>query len=260
MALSETLVGFGSEVKALGDGKVGGYLVRFTGQGDYDLTGDRFTAQTDFDIEDGSVKSVYYAHGQDDTVGKRRIGRGTLKTDEVGVWVDAQLDLADKYQAAIYKLAEDGKLGWSSGSASHLVERKSDDNGSHRITHWPIAEASLTPTPAESRNVATTSLKSLLEGFEDEPQAGSTFQDHSAKALAAATDFATRAASLKALRASDKRSMSDKAKALCAETAAALEKVADELKQLVAEPIPLASAEDANRLYGQFQELLFETA
>lgn len=256
----DTLVGFGGEVKALGDGKVGGYLVVFSGPQDPDLTGDYFTKDTDFDTEDGALKSVYYAHGQDPQVGKRRIGRGSVKQDEVGVWIEAQLNLADQYEKAIYELAKKGKLGWSSGSASHLVERKDAEGGTKHITFWPLAEASLTPQPAESRAVATTSLKSLIEGFEDEPQTGSTFQDHSANALAAATDFATRAASLKALRASDNRSMSDKAKALCAETAAALEKVADELKQLVAEPVPLASAEDANRLYGQFQELLFETA
>lgn len=260
MALSETLVGFGSEVKALGDGKVGGYLVVFSGPEDPDLTGDYFTKDTDFDVEDGAVKSVFYAHGQDPQVGKRRIGKGSVKQTDVGVWIEAQLDLADEYQKAIYELAKKGKLGWSSGSAAHLVERKEAENGTKHITFWPLAEASLTPQPAESRAVATTSLKSLLEGFDEEPQAGSSFADHSANALAAATDFASRAASLKALRASDNRSMSDKAKALCAHTAAGLERVADELKQLAAEPAQYASAEDATRLYSQFLELQFETA
>ena len=38
--LEETVVNFGSELKSLGEGKFGGYLVRFTTAEDPDLTGD----------------------------------------------------------------------------------------------------------------------------------------------------------------------------------------------------------------------------
>jgi len=147
---TETLVNFGSEVKAIGDGRVSGYLVRFSTETDPDLTGDFFTKSTDF----GEVSStpILYHHGLDKTVGIRPFGKGTLKMDEVGVWIDAQLEMADAYQKAVYKLAEAGKLGWSSGTASHLVRREEQGKAWH-VVSWPLGlDASLTPTPAEPRN------------------------------------------------------------------------------------------------------------
>ena len=41
---SETVVVFGDTVKALGDGRVGGYLVRFTSPDEPDLEGEYFDA------------------------------------------------------------------------------------------------------------------------------------------------------------------------------------------------------------------------
>jgi hypothetical protein len=61
----------------------------------------------------------------------------------------------------IAKLCKQGKMGFSSGAAGHLVERKSM-GGAAEITRWPIAEASITPTPAEYRN----SVKSLQDIYE----------------------------------------------------------------------------------------------
>jgi hypothetical protein len=64
----------------------------------------------------------------------------------------------------IAKLCKQGKMGFSSGAAGHLVERKSM-GGAAEITRWPIAEASITPTPAEYRN----SVKTLKEYYGMEP-------------------------------------------------------------------------------------------
>jgi len=154
----DSLVTFGASVKALGDGRVGGYLVKFSTANDPDMTGDYFTSQTDFGDADKSP--VLYHHGLDVKVGKRVIGDATLRRDEVGIWAEAQLKMRDAYEQTIYKLAEAGKLGWSSGTASHLVERKAQGNA-QEITRWPLGlDASLTPTPAEPRNSATP-IKSL---------------------------------------------------------------------------------------------------
>ena len=154
----DSLVTFGASVKALGDGRVGGYLVKFSTANDPDMTGDYFTASTDFGDADKSP--VLYHHGLDVKVGKRVIGDATLRRDEVGIWAEAQLKMRDAYEQTIYKLAEAGKLGWSSGTASHLVERKAQGNA-QEITRWPLGlDASLTPTPAEPRNSATP-IKSL---------------------------------------------------------------------------------------------------
>jgi HK97 family phage major capsid protein len=159
MEAEKTLVTFGAEVKALGDGKVGGYLIRYGNSKDVDLEGDFFTAGTEFGVIEGGVVPVFYQHGMDNTLKTRRIGRGVAKFDEVGLWLEAQLEMRDEYERAIYELAQAGKLGWSSGAAGHLVEREPMGKAYH-IKSWPIAEGSLTPTPAEPRNTAVP-LKSL---------------------------------------------------------------------------------------------------
>jgi len=161
----ETLLAFGGAIKALGDGKVAGYLVRYTDATAPDLTGDYFDAMTDFDAEDGDRVTVYYGHGFDPVLKHRKLGKGTLRFDDVGVWVEAQLQMRDEYEQAIYAMAEAGKLGWSSGTLPNLVERE-DEGTAKRITHWPLGkDASLTPTPAAGL-VATQvlPLKAWLAG------------------------------------------------------------------------------------------------
>ena len=144
----DTLLAIGGTIKALGDGKVAGYLVRYTSPSEPDLTGDYFDAGTDFDAEDGDRVTVYYGHGFDPVLKHRKLGKGTLRFDDVGVWVEAQLQMRDEYERAIYAMAEAGKLGWSSGTLPNLVERE-DEGTAKRITHWPLGkDASLTPTPA----------------------------------------------------------------------------------------------------------------
>lgn len=163
----KALIGFGTEVKALGDGKVGGYLVRFSTDADPDLTGDYFTADTDFG--DHGDTPVLYHHGLDKQIKGRVLGKGTLKKDAIGVWVEAQLAMRDEYEKAVYEMAEAGKLGWSSGTAPHRVERVHEGKAA-RITSWPLGlDASLTPTPAEPRNAAI-SLKAYIAELEQAVQ------------------------------------------------------------------------------------------
>lgn len=164
--MPDTLIHYGDAVKAIGDdGRVGGYLVRFSDAATPDISRERdfFTSATDFDIEDGDRKSVYYAHGLDATMGVKRIGVATVKTDDVGVWVEAQLQMRDDYEKHIFALAKKGKLGWSSGAPAHLVTRKAVDDA-HEVLTWNLSEASLTPTPAEPRNdcIALKSLGAMI--------------------------------------------------------------------------------------------------
>ncbi len=156
----DTLVFYGDAIKALDGGKVGGYLVRFTAPHDYDLTADRFDKTTDFGLGEMASLPVMYNHGLDAKIGRRRVGTASTRTDDVGLWVEAQMNLRDEYEKQIYALAEAGKLGWSSGAAAHTVERVAEGKGAH-IAQWFIAEASLTPIPAEPRN-QVIALKSLL--------------------------------------------------------------------------------------------------
>lgn len=148
----------GSELKAVGNGMVKGYLVRFGGPEDTDLERDYFTKSTDFGMEfnDGSAHKLglYYNHGMDPVVKTKKIGYGTIKMTDSGLWYEAQLDMADEYAKMIYELAKKGKLGFSSGAASHMVDRMPVGK-SFEIKRWNLAEASLTPQPAESRNMAS---------------------------------------------------------------------------------------------------------
>lgn len=162
-AAKSTLVAPGrAALKALGNGKVGGHLVVFSDEDSLDLYGDFFDASTDFDIEDGQKTAIYYNHGLDPELKRRKIGTGTLVKDDVGIWLEAQLEMRDEYEKAIYGMVEAGKCGLSSGTAAHLVERNVSAKGAH-ITYWPLGlDASITPTPAEPRT-SVLPLKSYAE-------------------------------------------------------------------------------------------------
>lgn len=153
---------YGSEIKSIDNGIVKGYAIRFGGPGDTDLEYDYFTPETDFGrpLKSGDKfnLNLYYHHGQDNTLKSYVIGSGIAQMDDKGIWFEAQINLADEYGAMINELVKKGKLGYSSGSAAHLVEREKKSN-SYFIKSWPIAEISLTPTPAESRNKVIKSMK-----------------------------------------------------------------------------------------------------
>jgi phage head maturation protease len=150
----------GDAIKSDKLGTVSGYLVRFGSPEVTDLEGDYFTKSTDFGFPmDQEVPiNLYWNHGMDRKVGKRAIGTGYAKADDIGIWYRAQIDLADEYAENIARMAKLGKLGFSSGAASHMVERKAMGKA-NEIIRWTIAEASVTPTPAEYRNV----VKSVKE-------------------------------------------------------------------------------------------------
>ena len=160
------LLHFTNEMKSTASGQVSGYLVRYGNPSLTDLEGDYFTKDTDFGFATTDNENVplnlYYHHGMDDVIGKRPIGKGYIQSDETGLWYTAQLDMANEYGQMIAKLASEGKMGFSSGAAGHLVERVIKSSTSNEVVRWPIAEASITPTPAESRNIVQT-LKSLYE-------------------------------------------------------------------------------------------------
>lgn len=159
-----SLIAFGSAVKFLDEAKtrIGGHLVRFTGPKDPDLFGDFFTSDTDYghDEIDGLRLRLYYEHGFDGHFKSTPIGAGRVKSDDVGLWFEAQLDIADEYAEYVRNLIDEGKLGYSSGAVGHLVERQ-DMGKAAWLKRWPLGEASLTPRPAEPRNIV--SLKSLMD-------------------------------------------------------------------------------------------------
>lgn len=134
--------------------RIGGYGVVFGGR---DLDGEEFTPETDYQLGLVPSKPVYYDHAQRDI--KHPLGvTAEVKTDDAGLWIEAELDRSRKYVDHVMALVHAGRLGWSSGSVQHLAQR---DGGV--IKAWPIVEFSLTPTPAEPRTLGVVELKSLLD-------------------------------------------------------------------------------------------------
>ncbi len=165
--MSDELIIYGDEIKALGNGRIGGVLVRMSTDNDPDLTNDFFSAKSD--IRFPETVDVYYNHGFDETLKKRVIGKAKLsRLDNADVWAETQLNMRDDYEKRIYEMAEAGKLGYSSGAMAHLVEREPVGKSFH-IKTWVIGEASLTPTPAEYRNTVRT-IKSILFEAEEPAQ------------------------------------------------------------------------------------------
>ena len=163
---------FGDTLKALDEkGRVGGYSVRFTDSSHRDLSGDYFTKDTYLGAHQGDGVDVLFHHGMPLYTSRRMteeqktafegfrnhiFSPAKTKKDDVGLFTEVVLDMADDYEKAVYKLVKAGKLGWSSGSTWHMVKRTDDGE----ITRWPIIEISMTPTPAEPLNRAVT-LKAI---------------------------------------------------------------------------------------------------
>ncbi len=190
--MKDLLVFEGGEIKALGDGKIGGHLVLYGSPDQLDFEGDFFTAETDFDLTEGKDTAIYYSHGLDKNLKQTKLGRGTLKADDLGIWIEAQLELRDQYEEFVYGMVEAGKLGWSSGTAPHLMAREEAEKGFH-ITAWPLGvDASLTPMPADPRNKAITlkswaGMQSAEDAMAQEGVSAEAEQDEKSKRKQAAT-------------------------------------------------------------------------
>jgi HK97 family phage major capsid protein len=147
-------------IKSIDDNKViiGGYAVRFSDALDRDLDNEYFTRETDFWLDKlPGPKPVMYEHGQHKKVKYTVLGR-TIKfvLDDEGLDLEAELDRHAEYVETVIKLAEQGKLGWSSGAVSHLVNVREG-----HIKSWPIAEMTLTVAPSEPRTLGAGPIKSL---------------------------------------------------------------------------------------------------
>lgn len=169
----------GYSVKAVGDGWVGGYLVKFGGEGDLSQWRDTFTKSTNYGKH--TKTDVWVHHRMLPGLGKRQLKhQADIGMDDEGVFIKHLLNLRDSYEAKLYGLAQQGKLGWSSGTAPHLVERKSLDDGRHEVQQWLLGlDASYTPTPAGGLVVGASAMKSLfadagvdlLQAIYDNPEA-----------------------------------------------------------------------------------------
>ena len=141
------------ELKSIDDDHfvVGGWGVVFGGT---DVEGDTFTKDTDFMLDVVPEPAVLYDHAQEL---KSVIGKVVeIKKHDAGLWMEAQVKRSAEYAEQILELVKQGRLGYSTGSVAHLVERLKGN-----IKRWAIYELSLTPTPAEPRTLGVEYLKAL---------------------------------------------------------------------------------------------------
>ena len=164
----ESLIYVGDAVKALGDGRVGGYLVRFGTADTPDIQGEYFTPQTDFGLDVATKARVVYHHGMSRRADpfsakfrNRRIGIVDIKAIDDGLWAEGQLDVSDPDIASLYTAVEADRVGWSSGSVDRLV-RKQAVKSALEIQSWPIIEASLSFAPVDRRNRAVA-IKAMMD-------------------------------------------------------------------------------------------------
>jgi len=160
----DLFVSYGSAVKSM-NGKLSGYAVRFGGK---DLAGEGFSSGTNYGFAGESTKKVDIMLHHAQPMGTKSghsvqvtepIGKATLKMMDDGIIIeDAILYTAEKYAKYL------DKLGWSTGAAAHAVVR---DGAT--IKQWQIAEVSLTPFPAEPRNmVASKSIANEITEIDDD--------------------------------------------------------------------------------------------
>jgi len=169
-------------IKSIDDDKViiGGYAAIWGSEEDRDLEGEYFTKETDFWIDKiPGPKPVLYEHGQHPSTKFTILGFTTkFSADDIGLSLEAELDRHNKYIETVLELAEQGKLGWSSGAVAHLVEKMGG-----QLKSWPIAEMTLTVIPAEPRLLNTEILNKI---YGDNPpqefvQVGETIELSEAK-------------------------------------------------------------------------------
>lgn len=162
-------------VKALGQGRVGGYLCLWGSEEAKDLTGEWFASDTEELTEIfGAVGAVplLYHHAGDAQVKSAVVGVvDVMVKDDVGLWIEAQVKKHQEYNKFIRPLVDRKLLGFSSGT---LPRARQVDKSTGKILRWPVAEASMTPTPAEWRMVAQWPVQNLKAIYQ---QAGLQLKD-----------------------------------------------------------------------------------
>lgn len=113
-----------------------------------------------FNEDQGHPKELYDFFG---SLAKHRF-ENPVKTEmysdgEIeGLAASVVLNMRNKYEKWIGKQAQKGLLGWSSGSAPHVINITREGE----IKAWPIVEFSLTPTPADNRTFAEVKSSFLV--------------------------------------------------------------------------------------------------
>jgi hypothetical protein len=202
-AVRDLLIYQGGAVKSAPDSTIiEGLLVPFGDENALDIEGEFFSAKSDLGLRFPAQVQLYYHHGLNKNVGRTPLGWAELSVKSDGVWFKSDLsqdmegwlegerEKAVHYRGMALKLAQEGLLGGSSGAASHVVVKRPTTKGDW-IARWPIAEASITPRPANPRTFGTVALKSLADSPDPEELLNSPeLSGVTAKALAPGASLA----------------------------------------------------------------------
>jgi len=180
------------QIKAAGERRIGGYLLRFTQAGDLDLHGEYFSKATDLNLTSFPIagKPILVEHGGDRRFKAIPIGLFDFSSeDEIGLYVEGRLyDVRDyermlEEQAtrqgktlnrddarraaelavkAVDALLGTGKAHFSSGALPQAVETSTDGH----IDRWYIIEGSVTLTPAEPDGTEIKTLRKAVMGLQ----------------------------------------------------------------------------------------------
>lgn len=167
----------GDAIKALDNDVIRGYAVRFGDSDHADLQKDYYTKSTDFWLDHfGWPRPITYHHGMDAGTRNDPVIGHWLKAgvDDVGVWMEGQMDRAHAYYKAMKELAQRGYLRLSSDSAPQWVIRERQQNGVNEIKRWPLVTSSVTVTPMEPRMLPVEVKAYLAEigmDIDDSPEA-----------------------------------------------------------------------------------------
>jgi HK97 family phage major capsid protein len=167
-----------TRVKALDEHRIGGYLIVWGDEDHTDLEGDYFTPESYLWLDQYKNQPLMYDHAMsplpsgypDDMPYYFQFGVvEKAAPDDVGVWIEAQVDAHNDWAKYVLDLINKGIMHWSSGSVPHLVKRHDDG----WLASWPIVEATTTPTPAEPRMTEVVMLKHYVntQDAQQDPEA-----------------------------------------------------------------------------------------
>ena len=224
-----------------------------------DLEGEDFGADTDFAFDwFPNGRPTIYDHALNPAV--KSVVQGRQQEHELideGVFARGELDKSARYHATVARMLGAGKLYFSSGSLSHLVEI--DDTG--HIKRWPWVELSLTPEPANPyavvhavkstdlverldeldlqipADLVASALKALdataPDSEDDGLPDGLKLADHVARVLGDVEAVRDRARSISGLRAKAGRVLSASTRERLLRHPASLRELADDLDDLL---------------------------
>ena len=152
----------GAALKVVESGDIEGLLVVFGSPDAVDLENEFFTQETDF----GRLREtpIWLNHTQPVKTEsgliliEEPIGYGALELTDEGMIIRGLLDAKYRYLTQIAS-----EMGWSSGTAAHLVRREPVGKATF-IKRWLLGlDASITPTPAEPRTMIRNTYRLVIK-------------------------------------------------------------------------------------------------